>query len=599
MSKLFEKMLARSGKSVGDFRANSKIGRALRRRGVPPHPEIDRVVGLPRRRWEEQPTLEELQEVLTEHLKVPGGQEVLRPGQAAALMDIADLGGLLAPLPVGAGKTLVSRCAPLMLDGIERPVLLVPGGMKKETQDKFRAMDANWRAHPNMKIVSYEKLSNVKSATLLFDLQPDMLVCDEVHKLKNIQAGCTRRVAAYMDEFPKTVFVGMSGTVIKRSLMDFHHLSLWALGDQSPLPVDRRIAWQWALAVDEKVDMAARLAPGALEVFVEEVETVTQQEVREGLGRRIRETPGIVAQKSGGCAASILLKYWHPKISLEVNELAEKACQKHIAPGGGIILDPVELWRHIRELVCGFYYTFEEEPPKKWLVRRRAWRKLALQILMEGHPGVDTEAAVKGALRRGELPYSTKTLDAWEEVRRTYTLKNRAVWLDTSVLEQAIKKAEGHGMTLVWVEYREVGHKLSEMTGWPFFYSKGLCKGRPISDWAGQTIILSVNSNKEGRNLQHDWNKNLIVNPMSDGAVFQQLIGRTHRSGQEADEVLVEVMLGHPVLMKSMEQAFADANLQQPLMGEPHKLLLADVCGELTSPSVSEDEAKTKEKTNE
>ena len=54
-------------------------------------------------------------------------------------------------------------------------------------------------------------LGLVQSAQKLDYIQPDLIIADECHLLKNHKAGRTRRVTRYMREHPETKFVGVSG----------------------------------------------------------------------------------------------------------------------------------------------------------------------------------------------------------------------------------------------------------------------------------------------------------------------------------------------------------------------------------------------------
>jgi hypothetical protein len=92
---------------------------------------------------------------------------------------------------------------------------------------------------------------------------------------------------------------------------------------------------------------------------------------------------------------------------------------------------------------------------------------------------------------------------------------------------------------------RRLRNKLAQVSNLRYYGRGGVDEnGRPIEqhvkDWS---MIASIASNAEGRNLQ-GWSNNLITSCPPNGSQIEQLLGRTHRDGQEADEVNVEVMLG-------------------------------------------------------
>lgn len=96
----------------------------------------------------------------------------------------------------------------------------------------------------------------------------------------------------------------------------------------------------------------------------------------------------------------------------------------------------------------------------------------------------------------------------------------------------------------------------------PYYRSKGLdSKGRFVEDAKSKdgSIALSLASNAEGRNLQHEWSENLMVSCPPVGTVFEQVCGRTHRPGQTADEVWFDVLLGCDVEYECWVQANKDA----------------------------------------
>ncbi len=66
------------------------------------------------------------------------------------------------------------------------------------------------------------------------------------------------------------------------------------------------------------------------------------------------------------------------------------------------------------------------------------------------------------------------------------------------------------------------------------------------------------------------------MTPPPSGRVWEQLLGRTHRPGQLADEVHVDVVIGHPNVRDDIMQAYMDAEYVRDTTGQPQKLLLAD-----------------------
>jgi hypothetical protein len=135
------------------------------------------------------------------------------------------------------------------------------------------------------------------------------------------------------------------------------------------------------------------------------------------------------------------------------------------------------------------------------------------------------------------------------------------------------------GGGIVWVEHVEFGRELSRRSGVPFYHAKGRdeAAGRFVEDHPpGHMMICSIASNSEGRNLQA-WNQNYVVCPPPNGAQWEQMMGRTHRDGQEAEEVSFRPYVGCYEHAACFHQAVADSRYQQDLQGQAQKLQYADV----------------------
>ena len=80
----------------------------------------------------------------------------------------------------------------------------------------------------------------------------------------------------------------------------------------------------------------------------------------------------------------------------------------------------------------------------------------------------------------------------------------------------------------------------------------------------------------EGFNLQ-SYFRNLILNATPSGLLWQQLMGRTHRFGQEADTVFFTVLTNVAEQMDGLRRAITDAEYIQATTGQAQKLCLADM----------------------
>ncbi len=503
-------------------------------------------------------------EALSQALRRPGSTAELRPIQAWALAEILTCGGLLAPIRVGAGKTLITYLAGAML-GMTKALLLVPAKLRDKTQRDFDALSQEWRTIGAPLVVSYEILGRVEHAGDLEDLAPDLIIADEAHRLKNPRAAVTRRVGRYMDLHPECSFVALSGTMTARSLADFAHIAEWCLGQSAPVPLTRIDLEQWCQALDEDRQWAdCRMAPGAL------LELGDGDTARDVYRRRLTETPGVVASSGRGVACSLEISRWGSDISRS-DELAEAVARLEDLwelPDGTPLVSAADVWRHARELALGFWYRWNPSPPDEWLDARREWAAFARNILSRSRT-LDSEAQVVDAYpdEAGE----------WLKIRDTFRPRTVAEWIDTNVIAMAgmwAKNVDG----IVWVEHSTALAEMFPTMGVQYFGQMGKNKhGVMIEDAPlGMGIAASIAANLEGRNLQAR-HRNLILSTPTTGDRWEQLLGRTHRDGQQADTVRAEVFLGCKQDEAGFWGAVSDARYQKGVLGSPQKLLLADI----------------------
>lgn len=601
--------------------------------------EFRRVAQLLRRIWDVEIVKNDLHKRISAAFRLPTGQQELRPIQAAALADGHDLRGLLGPIRVGEGKTLVSFLLPVVLQGMFRPVLLLPASLVQKTWDEFEELKRHWICHPawatranfDQAVITYEKLGRDSGKDALMSRLPEMIIADECHRLRNRQAACTKRVERFFRANPEACFFGMSGSITKRSIRDYWHLLEWALKAKMPLPRSEKEMEIWAEALDErKVDVLSRREPGVLMQFCtkEEQEKVSPKRtaplgrtdqmphffgnlgekldmVRHGYQRRLRETPGVICSPDTNLDCSLQIRRLAFDPGPEVQEHLDVLREHKLTPNGDLLVLPVDIWRHAREMAaCGFWYRWEPAPPADWLSARRRWNWLVRQILTpeQLRPKKDLRREMMGDVPDGELfeRYKHLHLDSpfqvagavvdgriteqniifaykeWNRVKDSYKINVVAEWLSEEPLHFCVEWVKQNGNAIIWVEHRAFGEALAKMLNTGFCSNGGLdANGNTIESYKGKLVVASVAANKEGRNLQA-WNKNLIVAAPPNGALYEQLIGRTHRPGQQADTVYVDWMCACSEQDEGFSQLMADARYIQHTTGQSQKLLYAD-----------------------
>jgi hypothetical protein len=161
-------------------------------------------------------------------------------------------------------------------------------------------------------------------------------------------------------------------------------------------------------------------------------------------------------------------------------------------------------------------------------------------------------------------------LSRWRDIKDTFEPNNVARWVDDSVIKYAAKWLEEH-KGLCWVEHREFGLKLAETSGLPFFYGQSK---KDIDGYSGPAI-LSIKSMGEGQNLQDRWSKNLVVSHPPNGQAWEQTLGRTHRYGQESDDVEVYVPMVTIEQWLEFQKALRSAEYIERTTRLPQKLMYA------------------------
>jgi len=340
------------------------------------------------------------------------------------------------------------------------------------------------------------------------------------------------------------------------------------------------------------------------------------KEARRRFQSRLLETRGVVASdKDDNVACSIQVRALHFALSSVTEKHFDTLRRLWETPCGKAFAEATEFRAHARELGLGFSYTWvdrdkikeweglveeshqehvpafiekvplgltpaqlafleQNRAPTEWLNARREWCCFVREQISRGQK-FDTMLQVANACDAGLLPIVL--LKTWREIEPTYKPLTRAVFHDTSALEVCVawmKKERG----IVWVEHRAAGEALSRLTGAPYYGAGGLdTVGNSVVDAKGnKSIICSIAAIGQGFNLQM-FSKALITSCPSGAATVEQVLGRIHRDGQEADEVVVDVLLGCAEHAEAFERALDGARAAEDILGHSQKLCLADI----------------------
>jgi hypothetical protein len=569
---------------------------------VPFSADVARVLGLPRRDLATTWTAGDVAELEARLRKPPGPCRCadfarpcptrLLPTQARALLEAPRTGGLLAPIGVGHGKTLVDLLLPMVMQS-KTAVLLIPANLRAQLLERdWDYYGAHWHlpnlaggrwfqaGRPALHVLTYSKLSTQEGTNLLTRIKPDLLICDEAHNLRDRRAARTVRFLRYFRQAEGVRLCALSGTLTSKSIRDYAHLAELALRDGSPLPLHPPTVEEWASAIDPS---EAPADAGALRRFCD-----TGEHVRDGFRRRRNDTPGVVATDESALGTSLVIRERKVDIPQALHAHIATVLEDGVRPDGEELVERLQQVACARQLASGFFHRWRYprgEPLElitEWFGRRQAWNRELRQRLQHPREHLDSPGLLlRAALRayqepayEGELPvWRAKEFEPWHEIHRQVQPVPEAVWLDESVVNDAAAWArETPG--IVWVEFPELGERIARAAGVPWYGGGPEASTAIALERGARSIVASIRAHGTGKNLQ-TFSRNLVANPPADGGAWEQLLGRTHRQGQTADEVTVDLYLHTDELRRAWDKAREYALFIQQTEGQPQKLCLA------------------------
>jgi hypothetical protein len=546
--------------------------------------------------------------------------------QAWALHEIRVYGGLLGPIGVGHGKTILDLLAPMAMKDCKDVVLLVPPGLVGQLKREYLLVGEHFemptiilhgnpakpfnvlqpdypdgRKRPVLHILPYSRLQGHRNTVKLKQLAPDFIIADEVHKLRNPETATTSRVLKYFDDHADCRFAGWSGSITDSSIKDYGHLANLALRARSPLPRNRVDIDDWARHIDP-VDYPA--PEGALTQLGRPGERVI-----EAFHRRLVETGGIVATTTSAIDCDLSIEEMHAPevpevIARALHDLRSTWCR----PDGEELLDALSVARTARELACGFHYYWHfphvNGKPQdtgtilEWLDARKCYRSEMREELKPRHDYLDSPYLLTLAAMRecGELniprcpanedpnewerahpKWKSMYWERWRDVKPLVKYVTRANRLDDYLAAAAAEWAQSN-TGVVWYDAREFGQWIAELAELPQ-YGGGptggglLDENGNITEDGSRSVILSLKAHGTGRDgLQQHFCTQLVGQPPPSATLWEQMLGRLHRLGQTAPLVHALFYRHTQELADHVDKALARALYVQSSIGQVQKL---------------------------
>jgi hypothetical protein len=571
-----------------DSIARRKAAQQARFGTVVPPDDVSRIIALPR-----SPAVPVFD--ISRKLRPNATGIALRPVQQQALDALAATGGLLGVIGVGHGKSYIALLAGLAVNA-DNVIVLVSPATVPYMQKLLEDLCARYHM-PKVRIVSWGNLSSQEANELLTEWSRFMqgnalLVADEAHFARNFDAARTRRLRVWLDYHPHVKFVALSGTMTTRRMTDFAWLAARALGAASPVPTGEQCgAWDRVLAND----MQSPADFGAVRPLLEwagcqdipqkvgmRLTDAQQQTVREAFAERLRTCPGVVLTQGASCDASLYLSgmpIWDHALR-NIRKRAEEIARTYRDPAGVELADEAEVARTAKRLSLGYYYQWawpNNKPDYEWMEKRQAWaRKCRWLIENYARAGFDTRGLVENEARKlmqqGSQAQWVQTYADWAAIENRAAPIKAVTWVDDHPLREIVAWARRYAPCLIWYDEEAVADKLDEL-GVQVYYA-----GEQIDNsQCANTVALSVTAHGgSGLNLQ-GWSRQVFTCVPSNGATWEQVLGRTHRQGQQSDEVWAWVPQYTAPLRRALEQARRDASWIETSTGNKQKLLLATV----------------------
>ena len=516
-------------------------------------------------------------EDLTPLFRTSTGTMQLRDVQNRALITARDANGLIGIIGCGHGKTLITLLMGRAL-GLSRVVLMLPAALIEKT----RVEAAEYREHFEFELpslLSYERLSRESGMRELTQCNPELIICDEAHKIKSLASARTRRLGRYLHDHPTCRLAVLSGTLYNKTIGDFAHLADWVLEEQSPVP---RNDYDVASLDNLLTGDAHRYEYAAFSKWLD------SRSPRQALYETLVSSRGVVITEEEHVPSSLRLELVELRIPDDLQAAIDTCFAEGVVEGlseydvnHDALSESDHLWedadafalRALAQVTMGCIYTWDWQGQRNdaWLNARREWSR-AVRAILEFQDVLDSPALIFN--RFDELDNDVKHIfqsahTTWASLKHISPPPTVEYWLSDYFINAVENLMKGkRAPTIIWADLHAVGERIAERLDIPYYRAGDALPAKPCN------CVMSIRAHGTGRNLQA-WHENIIAHPLADPSTYEQLIARTHRQGQENGEVTVTAF-HYSIFGSALRRAIKQAHVVQDSTQQPMRLCYAD-----------------------
>lgn len=612
--------------------------------------EMNRILDIP----VNKPMSEEFHKKFSKATLLPSSEiDCLLTTQSEAIKAYLLNGGLFGYIGVGKGKGLISlACATAAYrKGLRKILLLIPSSLTIQTVEKVvpwvrRQMPVNLPVHvisgktaPNrlkasmessgLFIMSWSQLSSDDTEQLFVNMHPQLIIADEAHSVSNKGSVRGGRVGRWMTAYPETEFIALSGTMGKKSILDYYHLMQWALKENCPMPDTDRETKNWSSILDasfSEYTSSGLLHP--LLLWARRNGLEVDRDIagyRKAYNHRLATTSGVVfavGEDDLGtsitfCNKEVIVPPDYPGMP-ELDKLRDQLKDMSMSPNGDILEHAFHKFKVDYELSAGFYNLLFWPELEDISKRKEISMEEAEDLLDRSKDYHRASQDYSRAIRKWLGLYACENLDSplilhnsmlhhgpehvGDELYSTWVAKRSfdfegrlkrekkpvrvCDYKIQACLDWVKSLPKKRGGVLIW-------YKNTEMGRWCFEVLKAagldvvLCDAskqgkRDINNeeyHASKIMISSISANKEGINAQGDRKSGragiehvYCLQFPREAHHAEQLIGRNHRTGTPYDELTYTTNFSNEFDITMYSAVLADA-LFQHQAGSEHKLI--------------------------